>query len=356
MGTYSFASGPATLPPEVVASVGADIARRDRASRSLLELPFTSREFTAILDQAEDDLRQLLALPADYRILFLQGGASAHFALVPMNLLGVQHRADYVETGLWSRRAIEQARPHAEVGICASGNLVSLPAPDTWRSSKGAAYCHFTSNETADGLQFHSWPEPAEAPFVVDMSADLLTRPIPMERLGLVYASAQKNLGAAGLTLAVIRVDLLGKARAGTPTPFDYTRQAAGRSKVNTPPMMAIAVAARMLRWIRDQGGVGIMEQRNRSRSGRLYAAIDRSGLYSCPIAPLDRSMLNVRFQLPTPGDDERFLHEAEEAGLYDLRGHVAVGGIRASLYNAMTDAAVEALIDFMADFERRRG
>ena len=356
MSPFSFASGPCTLPPLVREALARDVTDWQGSSFSALELPFTEKAFGDILSAVEDDLRALLGLPASYRVLFLQGGASAQFALLPMNLLGAADHCDYVQSGYWSRRAIEEATAWCRVEVIASGNGTDLPPPASWRRSPDAAYCHFTSNETADGLQFHVLPEPGKAALVCDMTADFLTRPIPVERFGIIYASAQKNLSAAGLTIVILREDLLGRVRRGTPAPFDYARQVAARSKVNTPPTFALVVAGRMLRWLIENGGLEAAGKRNREKSAKLYDAIDRSGFYRCPVSPMDRSVINVCFRLPDARLEEAFVQDAEADGLFHLRGHAKVGGLRASLYNPTPEAAVDALVDFMARFRRRRG
>ena len=356
MRRFSFASGSSALPPLVRAALSRDVENWRGSGFSALELPFTGQAFAEILGAVEDNLRALLDLPHSYRILFLQGGASAQFALMPMNLLGRASHCDYVQSGYWSRRAIEEAAACCDVRVIATGSDTHLPPPGAWRQSADAAYCHFTSNETANGLQFHVFPEPGDAPLVSDMTADFLTRPIPIERFGLIYASAQKNLGSAGLTIVVVRDDLLGRARPGTPAPFDYTRQAAARSKVNTPPTFPILVACRMLRWLLENGGLEAAAERNRRKSGKLYAAIDRSSFYFCPVSPPDRSLINICFRLPEARLEALFLEEAEANGLFHLRGHAMVGGLRASLYNPTPEAAVDALVSFMVRFEQRRG
>lgn len=356
MAVTSFAAGPATLPREVLEALQHDIAQWRSSGQSVLALPFTGPDFNEILDEAEKDLRTLLGIPPNYRVLFLQGGAYAHFALLPMNLGGGHGHADYVETGHWSRRAIAEAAPWLSVRRAAHGNGSSLPAPATWSMSAGAAYCHYTSNETADGLQFQSVPDTGSVPLVADMSADLLTRPIPVEGFGLVYASAQKNLGAAGLTIVVAREDLLRGARPGTPAPFDYTRQAKERSKVNTPAAFAVAIASRMLRWLIEAGGLAAAEERSCRKSNKLYALVGSDGFYSSPVAMDDRSRVSVRFHLPTPALEKRFLEEATASGILYLGGHPSVGGLRANLYNGVPETAVDTLVGFMGEFERRRG
>jgi phosphoserine aminotransferase len=358
MGPYSFAAGACSLPPKVREEIACDVREWNGSGLSALELPFTGPAFNAILHRAESDLRSLLSLPVPYKVLFLQGGASAQFALLPLNLAGVGDHCDYVESGYWSRRAIDEAAACCDVRVVAKGSSAALPGLDAWRRSEDAAYCHFTSNESADGLQFHEFPVPTSVPLIADMTGDFLTRPLPVERFGLVYSSAQKNLGAAGLTIVIVREDLLDRdRRTGIPAPFDLARQAAAGSKVNTPPTFSILVAARMLRWLVETGGLNAAEERCRKRSAKVYETIDRSGgFYHCPVTPNDRSAVTVCFQLPETRLEEAFLSEAEDNGLLYLRGHARMGGLRAALYNPTPEAAVEALVDFMSDFQKRRG
>ncbi len=355
MAVYSFASCAAPLPSTVIKAVSSDIIEWQSSGQSVLELPFTGSEFDKIQAKAERNLRTLLKLPDHYHVLFLQGGASTQFALLPMNLLGPLECAAYVETGHWSRRAMTEARPWCKVGIAASGDGFSLPDPGCWQIAEDAAYCHYTSNESADGLQFHTAPDTGDIPLIADMSADFLSRPIPIERFGLIYASGQKSLGAAGLTVVIVRDDLLGRALSGAPAPLDYTRQAAAKSKINTPPTLAVAVAGHMLRWIIEEGGAEAMASRSRRKSEKLYAMMD-GDFFRCPIAPADRSLISVRFHLPDAGIEARFLREAEANGLLHLKGHPAIGGLRASLYNTVSEEAVAALAAFMADFRNRNG
>ncbi|MBN8913291.1 MAG: 3-phosphoserine/phosphohydroxythreonine transaminase [Rhizobiales bacterium] len=356
MPIFSFASACSKIPEDVLGTLRADVAEWQGSGLSALELPFTDQAFADIAALAEHDLRVLLDLPDCYRVLFLQGGASAQFTFLPMNLFGSASHCDYVESGHWSRRAIAAARPYGDVRVIAGRHGSTLSDAETWDRSPDAAYCHYTTNETADGLQFHTFPEAGDVPLVADMTADFLTRPIPVSRFGLIYASAQKNLGAAGLTLLIVHQDLLGHAQCGTPAPFDYGRQAAARSRVNTPPTFAVIVASRMLAWLRAQGGLAAAQARNEVKSAKLYAEIDDDGFYRCPASSPCRSSISVCFHLPDPALDLMFLQEAQAQGLYHLRGHPDVGGIRASLYNAVPDTAVDALASFMSDFKRRRG
>ncbi|HRN87945.1 3-phosphoserine/phosphohydroxythreonine transaminase [Hyphomicrobium sp.] len=356
MAVYSFASGPSALPREVVAELASDVGNYGGSELSALELPFSEGVFSDILAETECDLRALLGVPPNYRVLFLQGGASAQFALLPMNLLGRGRHCEYVLGGHWSRRAAAEASRAADVWVIASGDGRSLPDPKSWRRSSDAAYCHYTTNETADGLQFHTLPDPFDVPLVSDMTADLLTRGLSVERFGLIYASAQKNLGAAGLTLVIVREDLLGRARRDTPAPFDYTRQAEAASKINTPPTFSVLIAHRMLRWLQNNGGVVAAERRSKAKCEKLYEVIDRDDFYCCPASLPHRSRLNVCFRLSSPRLEEMFLDEAKANGFVHLNGHRDVGGIRASLYNGVSEQAVDALVAFMTNFKLRRG
>jgi phosphoserine aminotransferase len=355
MTFFSFASAQAALPPSVAEELERDIREWRSGGRSPLELPF-SHEFEAIRAAAEQDLRHLLGLTFEHHVLFLQGGATAQFSLAPMNLLGEGDKADYVESGHWSRRASKAASAWGAINIAAAGQGQSLPHPQTWRVSSDAVYCHVTSNETAEGLQFRALPDLGGIPLVVDMTADFLTRPIALDPIGLIYASAQKNLGIAGLTVVVIHENLLGRVRKGVPAPFNYALQAAARSKVNTPPTFAIAVAGKMLRWLSDAGGLDATEARALRKSASLYSIIDQGSFYSCPASKQDRSRVNVRFHLAEPRLETAFEAEAEANGLLHLRGHPSVGGFRASLYNAVPQQAADTLADFMDDFRRRKG
>lgn len=356
MAVASFASGPASLPRPVIESILQDVAEWGSSGQSVLALPFTGPDFNEILAGAEQSLRRLLGIPDCYKVLFLQGGAYAHFALLPLNLAGNRSAADYVDTGHWSRRAIAEALPWIEVRLAAQGDGRSLPAPETWRVSEDAAYCHYTSNETADGLQYHCVPDVGRVPLVADMSADLLTRPIPVERFGLIYASAQKNLGAAGLTIVIVREDLLGRTRSGTPAPFDYSRQSMERSKVNTPATFAIAIAARMLAWLEDEGGVDAAEERSRRKCAKLYAQLDEGGFFHSPVVRCDRSRVSIRFHLPTRSLEQMLVEEAQREGILHLAGHPSVGGLRANVYNGIDESAVDTLVRFLADFRRLHG
>jgi len=353
---YNFAAGPAMLPPTVLAQIQDELPDWRGSSQSILELPFTGAPFKDLMHEAEQDLRKLLAIPSNYRVLFMHGGASCQFGLLPLNLLAAGQSADYLQSGYWATKAITEARRHVPLNIIASGEhdgFTAIPDVREWRLNSQAGYCHITSNETANGLQLQDFPE-LPVPLVADMTSDFLTRPLPIERFGLIYASAQKNLGVAGLCLLIVRDDLLKPPQAGLPSPFSYTLQAEQQSRLCTPPTFALYCAALMLRWIDQQGGLDAMARANREKSQLLYRAIDASAFYHCPQRAPDRSPISLCFQLRDEHLLPSFLAEAQQVGLYNLQGHGAVGGIRASLYNAMPLAGVERLRDFMHDFERR--
>jgi len=353
---FSFASAASKLPPEVLAALRTDVAEWPASGMSALELPFNGKDFAHILAQAEYELRSLLHLPQCYKVLFLQGGASTQFATLPMNLAGEARPCDYVLSGHWSRRSMETASNWCNVRVIASASDGALPDPASWRRTSDAAYCHFTSNETAEGLQYQDLPQASEVPLIADMTADFLTRPIPIERFGLVYASAQKNLGAAGLTVVIVHENLLSRSKRAVPASLDYARQAAASSKINTPPTFAIIVALRMLTWLRSSGGLSAASARNIAKSAQLYSVIDENDFYRGLAVPRDRSSVSVCFRLPEPELDRLFLDEAEANGLCHLEGHPYVGGIRACLYNGVPAEAASALANFMSDFKRRRG
>ncbi|MCP4288964.1 MAG: 3-phosphoserine/phosphohydroxythreonine transaminase [Gammaproteobacteria bacterium] len=352
--SYSFAAGPAQMPNEVLVRIRDEMLNCRGSGQSILELPFTGAVYGAIAEQAEARLRQLVSIPESYRVLFLQGGAYAQFALVAMNLMGSTGRADYVETGHWSTRAIGEARRYGRVDVIASaeGNgFTRIPPWQTWCPNPEAAYCHITTNETADGLQYHWLPDPGGSPLVADMTSDFLTRPLAIERFGLIYASAQKNIGPAGLTIVIVRDDLLEQAQACTPGVFNYGIQAASHSRTNTPPTFAVYTAGLVFDWISAQGGLDTMARNSLQKSRLLYEAIDDTPAYSCPVERDCRSLSNVCFRLDNPKLVESFLEGAERHGLFNLRGHGARGGLRASLYNAMPVSGVERLVDYMKEF-----
>lgn len=353
---FNFAAGPAVMPTTVLAQAQREFLNWNGSGISMLETPFTGDAFKAVLKQARESLRSLLNIPENYHILFMHGGASAQFSLVPLNLLGAADRADYIETGYWSRKTMREASRYCNVNIAASSSDTSFDRmPDTWCLDPSAAYCHITSNETANGVQFYDISATNDLPLVADMTSDFLSKPIDVQRYGLIYAGAQKNIGPAGLTVVIIRDDLLGRAHPTTPAVFNYQTQAEAGSMLNTPLTFAVYLTGLVFRWIAEMGGVVAMAHNGEQRSTRLYQAIDASdGFYHCSIQPAYRSRMNVCFTLDNDALTIPFLNAAAKKGLINLKGHPMVGGIRASLYNAMPDAGVTALIAFMQHFAEK--
>lgn len=360
---FNFAAGPSALPAEVLARARDELLTH-HGGPTPLEQPFSGPAFGALRERAEGGLTALLDLPSNYRILFLAGGAMAQFGLLPLNLRGTSRCFSYVNSGYWAGRAIAEAKRYGEVGIAGHSKFTEdgfqLPAFDTWVIPPHASYCHYTANETADGAAF---PQPSASlasfgvPLVCDMTSSFLITPIQVNRFGLIYAGAQKNLGPTGMTVLLVRDDLLGRAAPETPDVFNYALQAEAHSCRNTPPTFAVGLAALMFDWISEQGGLVGMAAANAAKSAHLYNAIDVSGgFYRCPVAPAWRSTVNICFTLPFPALTETFLVEAEAVGLLNLRGHPRVGGVRASLYNALPESAAITLADFMSDFVRRYG
>jgi phosphoserine aminotransferase len=347
------------LPEPVLARIKDDLPNWRGTGMSVLELPFTGAAFRNLAETAMENLRTLLAVPDSHRILFLHGGAQAQFAAVPLNLLAGRDRADYIETGYWAGRAIREAERYCRVNIAASGKadgFSRIPLPPEWRFDREAAYCHITANETVGGTEFHFTPDTWDMPLVADMTSNFLSRPVDVSRFGLIYASAQKNIGPAGLAAVIVRDDLIGAAHPLTPSVFDFKVQAENHSLYNTPNTFAVYVAGLVFEWLLDQGGLEAMAQACTRKSGRLYGVIDSHPFYRGNAEPECRSRMNVCFSLADRALEAAFLSEAADAGLINLAGHRSAGGIRASLYNAMPETGVEALADFMTDFARRYG
>ncbi|MEZ5591529.1 MAG: 3-phosphoserine/phosphohydroxythreonine transaminase [Gammaproteobacteria bacterium] len=355
---YNFSAGPAVLPEAVLQRAREEMLDWQGSGMSVMEMSHRGKEFMSIAALAEADLRNLLSIPDNYKVLFLQGGASTQFAMVPLNLLHSKKTADYVNTGAWSKKAIQEARRFCQVNVAASSEaqrFTCVPPRAEWHCQADAAYLHYTHNETIGGVEFSDIPESA-VPLVSDMSSTLLSRPLPVERFSLIYAGAQKNIGSAGLTIVIVREDLIGQALPGTPSMLDYKVHADSGSMSNTPPTYAWYMAGLVFQWIQELGGLEAMAQRNQAKAELLYGFIDQSGFYSNPVEPGSRSWMNVPFTLADSKLDDTFLAEAKQAGLLSLKGHRSVGGMRASIYNAMPIEGVQALIDFMADFQRRYG
>ncbi len=359
MRVYNFSAGPAALPLEVLEQARDELTDWQGSGMSVMEVSHRSKAFVALAERSEARLRALLAIPSGYKVLFLQGGATAQFAAIPLNLTAAGATADYLNTGTWSAKAIAEAgRLGVQVNIAADereSRYTTVPAEGALRLSSDAAYVHYTTNETIDGVQFPYVPT-VPAPLVADMSSDILSCPIEVARFGVIYAGAQKNIGPAGLTIVIVREDLLGRVRPDVPAILDYTQMAAHGSMLNTPPTFAWYMAGLVFEWLEGQGGLAAMEARNRAKAALLYGAIDSSAFYRNPVARECRSRMNVPFTLARPELDALFLSEAKQAGLAHLQGHRLAGGMRASLYNAMPIEGVEALVAFMKEFERRHG
>jgi phosphoserine aminotransferase len=353
---FNFSAGPAVLPLEVLEQARSEMTDWRSSGMSVMEVSHRSKAFIACAAEAEADLRTLLAIPSNYKVLFLQGGATGMFSAIPMNLASADRVADYVNTGAWSKKALGEAKAYCKVNVTADaavGNYTSVPGQSEWKLTPGAAYVHYTPNETIGGVEF-PWVPTLDAPLVADMSSTILSRPIDVSRYGLIYAGAQKNIGPAGICVVIVREDLIGKARPGTPSVWDFKAMADADSMLNTPPTFGWYFAGLVFKWLLKQGGLAAMGERNRAKAAKLYAAIDASGFYRNPVDPECRSWMNVPFILAKPELDKTFISEAGKAGLTNLEGHRSVGGMRASIYNAMTPAGVDALVDFMRDFARR--
>ena len=354
---YNFSPGPAMLPEAVLRQTQDELLDWKGSGMSVMEVSHRGTDFIEFAAQSERDLRELLAVPDNYRVLFLQGGATLQFAAVPLNLAAAGAVADYAVTGNWGQKAVAEAQRYVRVNVVADSSAskhTTVPDPSTWHVSADAAYLHYTPNETVYGVEFHSIPEVSDAPLVADMSSTLLSRPIDVSRYGVIYAGAQKNIGPAGLAIVIVRDDLLGRARRETPGVIDYKLMAENDSMWNTPSTLSWYIAGLVFRWLKEQGGLTAMAEVNRRKATKLYAAIDGSDFYANPVDPAYRSWMNIPFTLARPELDKTFLAEAKTAGLTNLKGHRSVGGMRASIYNAMPEAGVDALIAFMAEFERR--
>ena len=353
----NFSAGPAVLPEEVLSQAASEMLDWHGSGMSVMEMSHRGKEFIGICEQAEADLRELLAVPVEYKVLFLQGGATQQFGMLPMNLLRGKKSADYFNTGEWSKKAIKEAKAFCKVNVAASSedaNFSYAPDASTLKLDPQAAYVHYTSNETIGGVEYHWIPDTGAVPLVVDMSSHILSRPVDVGRYGLIYAGAQKNIGPAGLTIVIVREDLLGGAAAGTPSMLDYKVHADAGSMSNTPPSYAIYVAGLVFQWIKRQGGIAEMERRALERSGALYEFLDGSRFFKNPVRKQDRSRMNVPFTLADSKLDESFLAGARQLGMIELKGHRSVGGVRASMYNAMPVAGVQRLVTYLREFEAK--
>ena len=356
---FNFSPGPAALPTSVLEQARDGLLNWRHTGMSVMEVSHRGKDFIDVAARSTATLRELLAIPENYKVLFLQGGATLQFAAVPLNLAGPGDTADYVTTGNWGVKAAGEAGRYLSVNVAAdgrAGKFTSIPDPATWRLSDNAAYLHLVINETVVGVEFHDLPDVTRAPLVADMSSTLLSRPVDVGRFGVIYAGAQKNIGPPGVTVVIVREDLLGRARPETPTVTNYQVMAKTDSMSNTPPSFSWYMAGLVFDWITDQGGLAAMGELNRRKADKLYTAIDQSDFYDNPVHFACRSWMNIPFTLANSNLDAVFLSEAAAAGLANLKGHRLVGGMRASIYNALPEAGVDALIAFMADFEARHG
>ena len=353
---YNFSAGPSTLPEAVLKQAQAEMLDWEGSGVSVMEMSHRGAEFMSIAKDLHDDLRELMAIPDNYKILFLQGGATGQFSFIPANILDGKSKACYINTGAWSEKAIKSAKAYCDVIVSASSednNFSSIPDRASWNIDEEAAYLHYTPNETIHGVEFQTIPEVGDLTLVADMSSNILSREIDVSKFGIIYAGTQKNMGPAGAVVVIVRDDLIGKTQAGTPDIFNYEKQVKSDSMLNTPASYTWYLVGLVLKWLKAQGGVAAMEVINQRKAAKLYAAIDQSSFYSNPVAIADRSRMNVPFVLADDSLDKAFLAAAKETGLLALKGHRAVGGMRASIYNAMPEEGVDALIEFMAEFER---
>jgi phosphoserine aminotransferase len=356
---YNFSPGPAALPLEVLEKIREDIPDWNGSGMSVMEVSHRGKAFMDVAARAEQDVRDLLAIPDDYSVLFLQGGATLQFAMAPLNLSQAGDTADYVNTGSWSKKAIAEASRFCKVNIAAESsdsNFSHIPVEDEWRMTENAAYFHYTPNETIGGVEFHFIPETGDVPIVADMSSTILSRPVDVSRFGIIYAGAQKNIGPAGITLVIVRNELLDRKRADAPTLLTYKAFADSGSMTNTPPTFAWYAAGLVFEYLKSKGGLAEVAEANERKASRLYQAIDDSSFYSNPVQADCRSWMNVPFILRDSNLDQKFLDQASDAGLVNLKGHRSVGGMRASIYNAMPEEGVDALISLMQEFEKSSG
>jgi phosphoserine aminotransferase len=356
---HNFSAGPAVLPVSVLEEIQRDLLALPGAGMSILEISHRSKTFESILEHAEADIRKLANIPANYKVLFLQGGASLQFSMVPMNLLTLGATADYIDGGSWAEKAIKEAKKVGNVNVAASTkseNYSRIPRQDELKLTPGAAYAHMTSNNTIEGTEYKQLPNVGDVPLVSDTSSDMFSKPIDVARHALIYAGAQKNMGPAGVTVVIVRDDLLPRSSKSLPTMLNYAVHAENKSLYNTPPAFAVYALGLVMKWLLAQGGLAAIERTNQKKAGKLYAEIDRTGFYRGTAKKDDRSLMNVTFRLATEELEKQFVKESESAGLDGLKGHRSVGGMRASIYNAFPEEGVDALVQFMREFERTRG
>ncbi len=356
---FNFSAGPAVLPESVLQQAASEMLDWHGSGMSVMEMSHRGKEFISIHAEAESLLRELLAIPANYKVLFMQGGAIGENAIVPMNLLRGKASADYINTGEWSKKSIKEAKRYAKINVAASAEdsgFTCVPPQASWQLDPDAAYVHICSNETIGGVEYHFTPDTGDVPLVADMSSNLMSRPIDVSKYGLIYGGAQKNIGPAGLTIVIVRDDLIGQAMPLTPSAFDYKQQADNDSMLNTPPTYGIYIAGLVFNWIKSRGGLDAMAKHNQTKAAILYDHLEQSALFSNPVAKADRSLMNVPFKLKDESLDEAFLKGAAQRGMLQLKGHRSVGGMRASIYNAMPIAGVQALVAYMKEFEASNG
>jgi len=355
---FNFSAGPAMLPAAVIARAQQEMLDWEGSGMSVMEMSHRGKEYMSIVAKAEQDLRDIMEIPDNYKVLFLQGGASSQFSMIPLNLLGDKNTADYINTGVWSKKAIAEAKRYCKVNIAADTSdtgFTTVPTQQELKLNPDAAYVHYTPNETIGGVEFDYIPETNGVPLIADLSSTILSRPIDVSKFAMIYAGAQKNIGPAGLAIIIIRDDLLGNAADSTPTMFNYTTHAENDSMYNTPATYSWYVAGLVFAWIKEQGGLEAMAEVNKRKADKLYAVIDSSDFYASPVAIHARSWMNVPFTLADANLDAVFLAEAAERGLITLKGHRSVGGMRASIYNAMPEEGVDALVAFMEDFASKQ-
>jgi len=356
---FNFSAGPAMLPTAVIERAQQEMLDWNDSGMSVMEMSHRGKEYMSIAAKAEKDLREVMTIPDNYKVLFLQGGASSQFAAIPLNLLGDKESADYINTGMWSKKAIAEAKRYCTVNIAAdtsSNGFTTVPTQAELNLNPDAAYVHYTPNETIGGLEFDYIPETGDVPLIADMSSTILSRPLDVSKFAMIYAGAQKNIGPAGLAIVIIREDLLGKATASTPTMFNYETLASNDSMYNTPPTYSWYMAGLVFEWIKEKGGLEAMAEVNKRKADKLYAEIDSSDFYGSPVAINGRSWMNVPFTLADADLDAAFLKGAAERGLVTLKGHRSVGGMRASIYNAMPEEGVDSLVAYMQEFKSQQG
>ncbi|HVY52982.1 MAG TPA: 3-phosphoserine/phosphohydroxythreonine transaminase [Gammaproteobacteria bacterium] len=359
---YNFSAGPATLPEEVLRQAQEEMLDWHGLGMSIMEVGHRGPEFQGVLEQTEADMREVLNIPANYHVLFVAGGASTQFAMVPLNLLSEENKAaDYIQTGMWSQKAVQEAKKYGDINVAATTKTIdgihTLPLQNEWHLNPKAAYVHYTPNETVDAIEFHWVPNTGPVPLVADMTSSIMSKPIDVNQYGLIYAGAQKNVGQAGITVVIVKSDLVKKALWHAPTLYTYEAHVEQKSCYNTPPTYAIYFAGLMMQWIKRQGGLKVIGERNIRKAKKLYDCIDTlSGFYVNKVDPKCRAIMNVVFSLREEALTDEFLSQATEAGLAHLRGHRAVGGCRASIYNAMPEAGVDRLVEFMTEFAKKHG